>query len=112
MILAGCGAVVGAIIRYFLTSGYKKCHLDWPLATLLINLSGAFLLGMLTKHFAHEPSLMSFWGVGVLGGYTTFSTLNTELVALIDERRWLACGLYLLFSYAGGITLAFLGILI
>lgn len=110
MVFAGCGAMVGALLRYFLTVMYKRLHWDWPLATLLINLSGAFLLGLLTHHYIGNHTLMTFWGVGVLGGYTTFSTFNTELVALINEHRWAALWMYLLLSYCGGIALAFLGL--
>ena len=110
MMLVGCGAMIGAVIRYWVTNIYKRMQWDWPLATLLINLSGALLLGLLTNHFANSQMAINFWGVGVLGGYTTFSTFNTELLALIDEHRWFIMGLYLLLSYGGGITLAFLGL--
>lgn len=112
MIFVGCGAMIGAVIRYWITSIYKRMQWNWPLATLLINLSGAFLLGILTNHFANNQMAINFWGVGVLGGYTTFSTFNTELLALIDEHRWFTMGLYLLLSYGGGIALAFLGLMI
>ena len=110
MMIVGCGAMIGAVIRYWVTNIYKRMQWDWPLATLLINLSGAFLLGLLTNHFANNQMAINFWGVGVLGGYTTFSTFNTELLALIDEHRWFTMGLYLLLSYVGGIALAFLGL--
>lgn len=112
MLLVGCGAMIGAVIRYLITSFYKQFKVDWPFATLLINLSGALLLGMLTKHYATNPVLMSFWGVGILGGYTTFSTLNTELVSLIDEQRWKDLVIYLLLSYIGGIGCALLGLIL
>ena len=112
MMIVGCGAMIGAVIRYWITSIYKRMQWNWPFATLLINLSGAFLLGLLTNHFANNQMAINFWGVGVLGGYTTFSTFNTELLVLIDEHRRFTMGLYLLLSYVGGITLAFLGLMI
>lgn len=112
MITVGCGAAIGAIIRYVITTLFKRLKFDWPLATLLINLSGSLLLGILSHLLIGNPALLTFWGVGVLGGYTTFSTFNTELVSLIDERRWRDCVLYLVLSYGGGCALAFLGMVI
>ena len=44
MMIVGCGAMIGAVIRYWITSIYKRMRWNWPLATLFINLSGAFLL--------------------------------------------------------------------
>ena len=109
MINVGCGAALGAVLRYLLTTLWKRQRIDWPLATLVINLSGAFVLGILTGHLVPGSAAMTFWGVGVLGGYTTFSTFNTELIAMIDERRWDAFAAYLLLSYGGGLLLAWLG---
>lgn len=110
MIAVGCGSAVGAVLRYLLTQLWKRRQIDWPLATLLINVSGAFLLGLLTGQLAAGSLAMRFWGVGVLGGYTTFSTFNTEMVAMVDEHRWGALACYLALSYGGGILAAWLGL--
>ncbi|WP_295731082.1 CrcB family protein [uncultured Limosilactobacillus sp.] len=112
MLIVGIGASLGALVRYLMTISFKQLKLNWPLATLLINLSGSFLLGVLTHHLGSTQPSIAFWGSGVLGGYTTFSTFNTELVSLIDERRWTAFWLYLILSYAGGICTAFFGMTI
>lgn len=109
MLSVGCGSALGALLRYWLTTLWKKRHIDWPLATLLINLTGALALGLLTGHLAATGSAMLFWGVGLLGGYTTFSTFNTELVAIIDEHRWVSLIIYLFLSYAGGLLAAWVG---
>lgn len=109
MLSVGIGSVIGAILRYCLTSWWKSRHLDWPLATLVINLTGALTLGLLTGHLAATGSAMLFLGVGLLGGYTTFSTFNTEMVAMIDEHRWGSLLLYFSLSYAGGLFAAWLG---
>ncbi|MFQ9706035.1 MAG: fluoride efflux transporter CrcB [Limosilactobacillus pontis] len=109
MLSVGCGAALGALLRYWLTSRWKRCRIDWPLATLLINLTGALALGLLTGHLAASDAAMRFWGVGLLGGYTTFSTFNTELVAMIDEHRWGSLLVYFMLSYAGGLLAAWVG---
>lgn len=112
MINAGLGASLGALIRYLITLVWKKLPVDWPGGTLLINVSGAFLLGLLTAHASGDAALMTFWGVGVLGGYTTFSTFNTEMIGLLDEKRYGLALVYLLLTYLFGLLAAGLGLLL
>lgn len=107
--LAGIGAVLGAIIRYSITNyGKKHWSTFLPYATLLINLSGALFLG-----FVYAKNLSSFWyallGTGVLGGYTTFSTLNVELLKEWKSRQYLSFSLYFFLSYFVGLGMVFLG---
>ncbi|KRL63934.1 CrcB family protein [Lactobacillus psittaci] len=103
MILAGIGASIGAVIRLFLTRHIKSDK--FPLATLIINLSGAFLLGLLFGLGLTKTSYL-FLGTGLLGGYTTFSTLNKELVAEKNIHLKFAYGLS---SYVLGFILVFIG---
>ncbi|WP_251546581.1 fluoride efflux transporter FluC [Limosilactobacillus caecicola] len=112
MIIAGCGAAIGALLRYLTTSLWKLFRIDWPFATLIINLSGSFILSLLIHQLQPVDPRMTFWGVGVLGGFTTFSTFNTELISLIDERKWFTLITYFCLSYGGGISLAFFGFLL
>ena len=109
MLSVGCGAALGALLRYWLTTWWKRQQVDWPLATLLINLTGALVLGILTGRLAATGSAMLFWGVGLLGGYTTLSTLNTEMIAMVDEHRWGSLVIYFVVSYVGGLLAAWLG---
>lgn len=109
MLSVGFGSALGALMRYWLTTLWKKQQVDWPLATLLINLTGALVLGLLTGHLAAAGSAMLFWGVGLLGGYTTFSTFNTEMIAMVDEHRWGSLVIYFFVSYAGGLLAAWIG---
>ncbi|MDM8332014.1 MULTISPECIES: fluoride efflux transporter FluC [Limosilactobacillus] len=109
MLSVGCGSALGALLRYWLTTWWKRQQVDWPLATLLINLTGALVLGILTGRLAATGSAMLFWGVGLLGGYTTLSTLNTEMIAMVDEHRWGSLVIYFVVSYVGGLLAAWLG---
>ena len=111
MLLACTGAALGAVLRYLLTTLIKRRYAGWPLATLVVNLSGAFLLGLLTHHLVSGP-VLTFLGTGVLGGYTTFSTFNVELLALIDDHRWRALAGDLVLSDGGGLALAALGLML
>ena len=106
MINVGLGAAIGAVIRYVITSWWKKLRIDWPLATLFINITGSFLLGILTNNFASNSSLM------LLGGYTTFSTFNVELISMMDERRWGMFAVYFGLSYLGGVIATICGMMI
>lgn len=65
-----------------------------PTATLVINVTGSFLLGLLTGWGAGHDAIRTVVGVGLLGGFTTFSTASVELVRLVRaERRWAALAL-------------------
>ena len=66
---------------------------DFPLGTLLVNLSGSFLLGLMTGlGLAEHPSpfVEALLGTGFCGAYTTFSTWSYETVRLLEEREVLA----------------------
>ncbi|WP_265487254.1 fluoride efflux transporter CrcB [Lactobacillus sp. PV012] len=107
--LAGIGAILGAVLRYAITNyGKKHWSTFLPYATLLINLSGALLLGVVyAKNLS--PFIYALLGTGVLGGYTTFSTLNVELLKEWQSRRYVAFSLYFFLSYFVGLGLVFIG---
>jgi len=79
------GGVLGAEARYGLAVGLPHAPGAWPWATLLANVSGCLLIGVLmvlvTERHAAHPLLRPLLGVGVLGGYTTFSTYAVAAVA-------------------------------
>ena len=94
IIIAGLGASLGAILRYFITNygkkhweELKKHYLNLPFPTLFINLTGTLILGFVFG-IKVNPFFYALVGTGVMGGYTTFSTLNTELVALYHSKNY------------------------
>lgn len=106
---AGLGAVFGAMGRYFITNyGKKHWGSNFPYATLVINLTGAFLLGLVFA-LKLSPFMYTLLGTGVLGGYTTFSTLNVELLNLWHSGKFTKFCIYLAASYFGGLGLIFVG---
>lgn len=115
LLLAGIGASIGAMIRYAITN-YGKKHWEWfgkkfsnlPIPTLFINLTGAFILGFVFGIKANV-FVYAIVGTGVLGGYTTFSTMNTELVELYKSKNYRGLTFYALASYFGGLILVFTG---
>lgn len=86
------GGGVGAALRFVLDGLVRaRIAVPFPVATLLINVTGSFGLGLLTGLGAaaglpHEWVLVL--GGGVMGGYTTFSTASVETARLVEQRRW------------------------
>lgn len=103
------GGFLGAISRFALSTWiHKTCRSNFPLGTLIVNLSGSFLLGwMIGKGLS--SGLYSFLGIGFMGAFTTFSTFKLENVQLIEKKNHSVLLYYLASSYAGGIALAFIG---
>jgi CrcB protein len=108
------GGVVGAEARYGLTLALPHHAGDWPWATLLTNVSGSLLLGVLMAvlgSLAHPPRLVRpFVGVGILGGFTTFSTYAVDLRELLGHGHPAAAVAYLLVTLVGGILAVAIGL--
>lgn len=83
---------VGAALRFVLDGVIRsRVRIAFPLATVVINVTGSFGLGLLTglgsnAGLSHEWVLIL--GGGLMGGYTTFSTASVETVRLMEQRRW------------------------
>ncbi|MBW0115138.1 fluoride efflux transporter FluC, partial [Pseudonocardia abyssalis] len=91
------GGVIGAQARYVLGMVLPHRAGGFPWATLLTNVSGCLLIGVLmvlvTERYRAHPLARPLLGVGVLGGYTTFSTYTVEaLGAVVAGRPWIALG--------------------
>lgn len=103
--LVGIGGFAGAISRFAISKALNKETL--PFGTMVVNLIGAFLLGIITGAKADERIVLLF-GTGFLGAFTTFSTLKLELNQLYIKHKKNFV-LYILITYGCGIALAFLG---
>ena len=83
----GVAGALGALTRYTLGRFIaERAGSQFPLGTLLINVSGAFVIGLLfalTEHRMIPPTLQVVLATGFLGGYTTFSTMSWEGVQLV-----------------------------
>lgn len=82
---------VGSVIRFVVDGIVRaRTRLAYPLGTMVINVTGSFVLGLLTG-LASAAILTTPWllilGTGLIGGYTTFSTASIETVRLIQDRR-------------------------
>jgi CrcB protein len=81
------GGVIGALARYGLATAWPHAPGHFPWATFVTNVSGCFLIGILmvlvTEVFTAHRLARPFLGVGVLGGYTTFSTYTVDIQQLV-----------------------------
>lgn len=116
------GGAFGAVLRYQLgramTAWLGPAAVSaFPFATLAVNTLGSllmgFLAGWLMRHGQGEgEQLRLLLGVGLLGGFTTFSAFSLELVLLIERGQMLAAGLYALLSLALGVAGLFAGLML
>jgi fluoride exporter len=87
----------------------------FPAGTLLINITGSFLLGAILRYGVDTPTLTpelrALLTVGVCGGYTTFSTFSYETVAMIEDGEWPRAGLYVALSVGLSLVATLLGFL-
>jgi CrcB protein len=113
LLFIGLGGAVGSILRYVVSGiDYKFSGGVFPVGTLVVNLAGSFVIGFLWGIF--ESAVVSsqvrmFVFIGILGGFTTFSTFALENFNLIrDGERGIAC-VNMILSNVFGIGLVFAG---
>lgn len=110
-IMIGAGGAIGAMARYSITCAEFKCTF-LPTGTLIINLVGSFLIGLLLgvfEEYAVTPEFRIFLFVGVLGGFTTFSAFALENFNLMKGGQMANAFAYILISNLAGIALVFAG---
>lgn len=116
MVVIGLGGILGAITRYYLGRFImERSRGVFPLGTWVINITGSFLLGMLT--FLHLQQYIPEWiwlsvGIGYLGSYTTFSTFGYETIQLIEKKNTLKAISYVLTTVIFGVLSAWLGMML
>ncbi len=108
------GAALGANLRYLVGLWVAAWWAgSLPLGTLLINLTGSFVigcfLGLLGRRFREPPFARPFFATGFLGAYTTFSSFGAETVALLEGGQVVVAALYIGLSIIGGYGAAWAG---
>lgn len=107
VLLVALGGGLGAAGRYGVSLAMPLKPGEWPWATFVINVIGSLLIGMLAGWLARNPDgeqWRLFLGVGVLGGFTTFSAYSLETLRMIERGDWVGAGLYALGSVAAGLA--------
>src|SRR5271154_2186418 len=114
----GLGGGLGSVLRWWVGRVVgERHHGDFPLGTFLINVSGTFLIGYLSvlfgvdwhDRYGHEMVLNAFVLTGVLGGYTTLSTMQLDAANLAGKRHGVLAASYLFSSVLAGLLTGELG---
>jgi CrcB protein len=93
------GGATGTLLRYAVGTLLAPASLRFPLATLLINVSGSFLIGCLAEYPGlTNPTLRVALIVGLCGGFTTFSAFSLETLRLIERGELARAALYVTAS--------------
>lgn len=111
-VLVIVGGFFGAVSRFGVSQWIDRRFFPvFPYGTLIVNLTGAFLLGIIIG-----ADLSTTWqlllGIGFMGAFTTFSAFKLENIQLGVHKKWKVLAGYLAVSYIGGVFLAFLGLTI
>ena len=116
-LLVALGAAAGGLARYIIGAAImQRFGGRFPLGTLTINVTGCFLIGVLMTMITERGTLSSKWQpllvIGVLGGYTTFSSFGWETYRSIREGNALMGLLYVLLSVGLGYIAVWCGALL
>ena len=114
LLIALFGAV-GTLARYGLQGLVQvRTGGTFPYGTLLVNLSGCFLVGLIVQFTMNRMIISPDWrmaiAVGFFGGYTTFSSFGWETAKMMEDGEWLRASAYVTASVVAGLFLSIAGI--
>ena len=107
------GGAVGSVARYAATLALTPFGAAFPWATLLVNVTGAFLIGVFSRLFAggdSDPVVRLALTTGLCGGFTTFSAFSAEVVTLVQQGRTGRAALYVVVSMLLGLGATAVGL--
>jgi CrcB protein len=114
LVLIAVGGGIGSVGRYWLGGVAQRAVVGaFPVGTLAVNLLGSLVIGVLAAYFAGPQLVREEYRlaimVGVLGGFTTFSTFSLETFAMINDAQFARAAGYVSLSVVSGLVLAGLG---
>ena len=118
LLLVAAGGATGAVMRYL--TGMASLRLlgpGWPWGTLTVNVVGGFAMGLLVATLAlrggaDQERWRLLLGVGVLGGFTTFSAFSLEVALMIERREWPQAFGYSTLSVVLSVAALFAGLML
>ena len=112
-IMVGCGSFIGGAARYLISVAMKPISKGFPWGTLVVNLVGCLVIGLLWGFFSKNSSESSSWTlfmtVGICGGFTTFSTFSKEALMMLQAGNFISLLAYVTISVIIGIALVAAG---
>ncbi len=118
LLLVAAGGAIGAVARYLTgTQSLRLFGAGWPWGTLAVNVLGGLAMGVLVgvlalRGGADQERWRLLLGVGVLGGFTTFSAFSLDVALMIERRDWLAAFAYSTLSVVASVAALFAGMLL
>jgi CrcB protein len=116
VLLVGGGGFIGANLRYWLGGWVQdRAGVHFPWQTLAINVSGSLLIGLFLGLMAGtnwSPNWRLFIAIGVLGGYTTYSSFAWESLSLLQEGQTGRATMYVVGTALGSVMAAWVGLVI
>ncbi|MGM9787709.1 MAG: fluoride efflux transporter CrcB [Candidatus Cryptobacteroides sp.] len=113
ILIVGAGSFVGGAGRYLISILMKPVSKGFPWGTLMVNILGCFLIGLLWGYFSKNANEGSNWAlflsVGICGGFTTFSTFSKEALLMFQTGNIWSSLAYIAASLLAGISLCALG---
>lgn len=110
ILLVAAGGMTGSVLRYLVSTFVK--HESFPSATLIVNLLGSLLIGLIMGYLAQKHHLGDwrlFLATGICGGFTTFSAFSWESLQLLEQQRFGTFIMYSALTLFGGFTATFIG---
>jgi CrcB protein len=112
-LIVAAGGALGALLRYGV--GLLAGGGAWPSGTFFVNIAGGFLMGLLAGWLAARggtEGVRLFLGVGLLGGFTTFSAFSLELALMLERGALNMAFAYALFSVILSVAALFAGLMV
>ena len=110
----GVGGGLGALARYYLAGWIQPAGAQFNWGIFIVNITGGLLMGLIVEASALKlnlsPELRSFLTVGILGGYTTFSTFSLDSALLLQKGEYLQAAAYIIGSVVLSILALFAGL--
>ncbi|HMK73326.1 MAG TPA: fluoride efflux transporter CrcB [Myxococcaceae bacterium] len=114
-LLVAAGGALGSVARYWVGGWAPRLFGQaFPYGTFLVNVTGSFLISVIMTGALNtsviSPNARLFLTVGIMGGFTTYSSFNYETLALLQQRLWVAGGLNVAATVVGCLVAGVLGL--
>jgi CrcB protein len=102
------GGAIGAVVRVWLSQHYVQGDVSWPWTIFAINITGSFVLGYfatrLQERLPQSTYRRPLVGTGFCGAYTTFSTMEVEILRMVEGNHYILAITYAIVSLAAGLA--------
>lgn len=104
LILLAIAGAAGTLLRYGIANAMGSVQpARFPFATLTVNLTGSLLIGVAASTITANETVRIVVITGLLGGFTTYSAFNEEVLQLVRSGAWMSAGVYVAATLVGGL---------